>query len=74
MLNVGLLISQSSYHSSTVTLSRKNSNSSANSNDPDALSDDPNYKESVDFNERLGLEKSKTHTKAGLKFMQPSFI
>ena len=53
---------------------RKNSNSSANSNDPDALSDDPNYKESVDFNERLGLEKSKTQTKAGRKFMQPSLI
>lgn len=48
---------------------RKNSNSSGNSNDPDALSDDPNYKESVDINERLGLEKSKIQTKAGRKFM-----
>ena len=53
---------------------RKNSNSSSNSHDPDDASDDPNYREPIDFNERFGLEKSKVQTKAGRKFMQPALF
>ena len=61
-------------HYTDIILYRKNSNSSSNSNDPDDGSDDPNYKEPIDFNERFGLEKSKVQTKAGRKFMQPSLF